>query len=267
MRIYWGLTLLAISLLAACTTRAVPSAMQNPERIETKDITSPSPTPTITVTYTPTPRPTRSATPSPTSTLTSTPTSTPTPTLTMTATPSPTRTETATPSPSPTVTDTPTSVPPTYTPLPTATPTPSVDFRLASWRLWPLELNSGCEKGMHTIFIVVLDANGAPLDGVVVGDTWENVEDVSGRKGPGRTEINLWANTMEIIVKRDATSGQPYTSDVSPPSGSFLTGIPNEQLAQAGYCANIDHCQWMRENDPWRCGGHYSWEVIFQRTY
>jgi len=142
-----------------------------------------------------------------------------------------------------------------------------VDFRLASWRLWPLELNSGCEKGMHTIFIIVLDANGAPLDGVVVGDTWNNVEEVSGRKGPGRTEINLWANAMEITVKRDAATGQPYVSEASPPSGSFMTDIPNDQLVQAGYCANDVHCDWMRENDGYHCGGHYSWEIIFQRTY
>jgi hypothetical protein len=50
---------------------------------------------------------------------------------------------------------------------------------------------------MHTIFIHVLDVNGAPLDGVVVGDTWNNVEEVSGHKGLGRTEINLWSNTMD----------------------------------------------------------------------
>ena len=128
-------------------------------------------------------------------------------------------------------------------------------------------MNSGCAKGMHNIFIVVQDANGAPLDGVVVGDTWNNVEDVSGRKGPGRTEINLWANAMEITVKRDAATGHAYSSEASPPSGSFLTDIPNEQLAEAGYCANVDHCQWMRENDPWHCAAHYSWEIIFQRTY
>lgn len=138
---------------------------------------------------------------------------------------------------------------------------------VASWRLLPLELNSGCAKGMHTIFITVLDAGGAPLDGVVVGDTWNNVEEVSGRKGPGRTEINLWANTMEILVKRDAATEQPYTSQISFPFSSFLTTIPDEQLVQGGYCANELECQWKRQNEPGFCGGHYSWEVVFQRTY
>jgi hypothetical protein len=136
-----------------------------------------------------------------------------------------------------------------------------------SWRLWPLALNGGCVgEGMHEIFVIVLDANGAPLDGVVVGDTYNNVEDMSGRKGPGKAEFDLWANTMAITVKRDAATGQPYTSEASPPCSSFIVTIPNEQLAQAGYCANEAECQLLRERDPWHCGAHYSWEVIFQKT-
>ncbi len=120
---------------------------------------------------------------------------------------------------------------------------------------------------MHTIFIHVLDVNGAPLDGIVVGDTWNNVEEVSGHKGLGRTEIDLWSNTMEITVKRDAVTGQAYTSEVSFPFSSFMTTIPDEQMIQAGYCSNELECQWKRENDSYYCGGHYSWEIIFQRTY
>jgi len=119
---------------------------------------------------------------------------------------------------------------------------------------------------MHTIFISVLDVNGQPLDGVVVGDTWNNVEEVSGHKGAGKTEINLWANTMEIKVKRHETSGQPYTSETSFPFSSYLTTIPDEQMIQAGYCANELACKWKRENESYYCGGHYSWEVVFQKT-
>lgn len=257
MRIYLSVSLFLISLLTACSPKATPLSMLTPTTEEAQSavtVTS-SPSPTTTITPTLTPIPTRTETPLPTET--------PTPTSTSTPTPPPS------PSPSPTVADTPTPPPPAPPPSPTPTPPPNLDFRLISWRLWPNELN-GCGNdgsGNHVIFIKVIDANGAPLDGVVVGDTWNNVEDVTGRKGPGLTEIPLYANAMEITAKRDATSGQAYTSQASPPCGSYLTDIPNEQLAQAGYCANIDHCQWMRENDPWYCGGHYSWEVIFQRTY
>jgi hypothetical protein len=188
---------------------------------------------------------------------------------------------TATPRPSPTVTRAPTSTatptvsptprPPTLTPTATATatPTPAVDFRLVSWRLLPKDLNGGCERGMHNIFIVTLDAAGQPLSNIVVGDTWNNTEEVTGRPGkePGHVDIPLYANTMEIIVKRDAVTGQPYTSEASPPCASYITTIPDDQLVQAGYFANELEAQWNRENYGYICGGHFSWEVIFQRTW
>ena len=144
-----------------------------------------------------------------------------------------------------------------------------MDFRLKSWRLWPAELNGNPygDGGGHIIYIIVEDVNGQPLDGVVVGDTWNNVEDVSGRKGPGKAEIDLYANTMEITVKRDQASGQPYSSEASPPCASYITTIPDEQLVTAGYFANEIEAQWNRENYGYFGGGHFSWEVIFQRTY
>jgi hypothetical protein len=149
---------------------------------------------------------------------------------------------------------------------PTDTPETASDFRIASWRLWPLALNSGCAKGMHTIFITVLNADGAPLNDIIVGDSWGNVETVTGTKGPGKAELDLWSNTMEMVVKGDSATGVTYTSEVSFPFSSFMTTIPNEQMIAAGYCANDLECDWKRANDSYYCGGHYSWEVIFQAT-
>jgi hypothetical protein len=171
-----------------------------------------------------------------------------------------------TPTDQPTPADTPTSTPIPATPIPTDTPAPTLDFRIASWRLWPLELNSGCAKGMHTIFIHVLNANGEPLNGIIIGDSWDNVETVTGGKGPGKAEIDLWSNTMEMTVKGDVVTGASFTSEVSFPFSSFMTTIPNEQMIQAGYCSNDLECDWKREHDSYYCGGHYSWEVIFQAT-
>ena len=194
----------------------------------------------------------------------------PAPTPTVTPTPSPTATFTATPAPSappPVGTDTPTLTPtpsPTFTPTPP--PTPSVDFKLVSWNLRSKK-QGGC--GDHNIFITVLDANGAPLSGIIVGDTWNNVEVMTGSPGkePGKVDIPLYSNTMEMIVKRDASTGQPYTSEVSPPCASWLVNIPDEQMVQAGYCANEIQCKWFRENDDGYCRGHYSWEVVFQKAH
>ena len=152
-------------------------------------------------------------------------------------------------------------------PLPTPTPIPAAatDFRIATWRLRPLELN-GCVQGGHTIFITVVDVNGNPLNNIVVGDSWNNVETMTGSKGNGLAEIDLWSNTMEMVVKRDGETGQPYTSEVSFPFASFMTTIPNELMIASGHCANDLDCDWKRANDSYYCGGHYSWEVTFQST-
>jgi hypothetical protein len=227
---------------------------------------------TATPTSSPTATPTTTSSATHTTTPTPSPTNTPLPTLTPTSAPLPTVTPipTATSSPTATLTpppvETPTFTPVPPTPTPTETPRSAVDFRIASWRLWPLALNSGCAKGMHSIFITVLDAAGNPLNDIVVGDTWNNVEVVTGDKGVGKAEINLWTNTMEVFVKRDV-QGQLYTSEVSFPFSSFMTTIPDEQMIQAGYCANELECQWKRQNESYYCGGHYSWEVIFQKTH
>jgi hypothetical protein len=119
---------------------------------------------------------------------------------------------------------------------------------------------------MHSIFITVVDTAGNPLNDIVLGDTWNNVEVVTGDKGVGKAEINLWTNTMEVLVKRDV-QGQSYTSEISFPFSSFMTTIPNDQMITAGYCANELECEWKRANESYYCGGHYSWEVIFQKTY
>jgi hypothetical protein len=137
-----------------------------------------------------------------------------------------------------------------------------------SWKLWPLKLNGGCwGEGMHEIFVNVLDTNGAPLDGVVVGDTWNNVELATGLPGKpsGQAVIDLWANGMQITVKRDQATGQPYTSEVSPLCDSFAIKIPIEQLEQAGYCVGPDECR-KAQTENW-CAAHYSWELVFQKTH
>ena len=226
--------------------------------------------PTVTPSPTITPAPTLTATPTPTPTDTPTLTATPSPTLTpsptFTPTETPTSTPTDTPIPSPTATRKPR--PPTDTPTPTTPPTPNVDFRLVSWKLWPLKLNGGCwGEGMHEIFVNVLDVNGAPLDGIVVGDSWNNVELATGLPGksPGQAVIDLWANGMQITVKRDQATGQSYTSEVSPLCDSFAIKIPIEQLMQAGYCAGPEDCQKKQQENL--CAAHYSWELVFQKTH
>jgi len=74
-------------------------------------------------------------------------------------------------------------------------------FAIVEQRMLTVEENGGC-LGNHEIFVTVLDVNGNPLDGVIVGDTFDNIEVASGDKGPGATEVTLWMNSMSLKVKR-----------------------------------------------------------------
>ena len=229
------------------------------------------------------------------STPTLTPTNTPPPTATPTITPTPTNTlvveaapteaqaeaPTAEPTPTPVPpTDTPaptnTPAPPTATPEPTATPVPDVDFIVAKQRLLTKEENGGC-AGMHTIFIDVIDANGNPLKGVQIGDIWDNPGPVTGHKGedkPGRAEWDLYKDQgFFLVVKNDPTAGRSVTSQQTDElsADDWRIGIP--RLIEAGYCPDEPTCRTLwnsgvfGEGNNSLCWGHYSWEVVFQRTW
>lgn len=129
----------------------------------------------------------------------------------------------------------------------------------------PIWENGGC-VGNHSIFITVLEGPppGRPVDGIVLGDTFNNVEVASGDKGPGRTEITLWSNTMSVKVKRHV-DGTPYTSQESYPFTSADELIPAEVLAANGYCdGSVEKCRWAQQHNQ-VCRGHYSYRVTFHK--
>lgn len=214
-------------------------------------LSTPTPVPTPTIPPTPTPLPTDTPTPAP-------PTDTPVPEQ-PTDTPEP---PTDTPEP------TPTPGPPTNTPEPTATPTPTkppVDFILVDAHMRPNPQYNSC-PGEHQIFVTVLDAAGNPLDGVTIEDTFQAVPPhVSGEKGPGKLEYDLWNNGFSLRVIKDV-DGSPVTSDVTPKLSSWDEDIPNEWLVAANYCKDINDCV-ARKSHNQLCRGHYSYEVTFQRAY
>ncbi|MGQ9628125.1 MAG: hypothetical protein ACUVV0_14635 [Anaerolineae bacterium] len=207
--------------------------------------------------------PTDTPQPTDTPTFTATPTQTPSPTPTFTNTPLP-----ASDTPIPTETPIPstnTPAPPTDTPTPlppTDTPTPTVDFVVTKQRMLSMEENAGC-VGNHSIYVTVIDVQGNPIDGLIVGDTWNNVELVTGSKGPGQAYFDLWKNTMEIIVKRDQT-GREYRSEKTRPLSSIHPEISD--MIAGGYCKDEADCQ-QRIATGQYCVGHFSYEVVIQRTW
>lgn len=213
---------------------------------------------------------------SPTPTHTATPPPTPTPLPTDTPIPTPTQVPpTDTPAPVDTVapTDTPapptnTPGPPTDTPEPTATPEPAkppVDYVVAEAYLIPNPSYGGC-PGAHSIFVTVLDANGSPIDGVSIEDTGHAVPaKVSGEKGAGKVEYDLWKNGFSLYISKNA-DGSPATSDITPKLSSVDSDIPDDWLVQANYCRDLADCQ-QRKSTNQLCYGHYAYNVTFKKTY
>jgi hypothetical protein len=235
----------------------------------------------ITPTPTKTPRPlfTATTTPSPTPLLpTNTPlppTATPTaalPTDLPTAAIPPTEvlppTETSLP-PSDTLilpTDTPvppTSAPPpkaTNTPVPpTKTPAPKVDFKVKD--IVAFEDGSLASSGLHNIYFTVVDASGAPIDGIVIEEVNNQppAQVTSGTKGPGKAEFTMWAADYRFKVIGN-NSGNAFTSETTHVL-SVIFGHPvYEDLVRGGICADVPACQALGQI-------HFSYNVTFQRTW
>lgn len=139
------------------------------------------------------------------------------------------------------------------------------DFCVTYQAMVPIWENGGC-IGNHSIYVTVLEGPppGHPMDGVVLGDTFGNVEVASGDKGPGSAEFTLWMNAMSVKVKRNI-DGTPYTSEESFPFTAHDEQIPAEVLAANGYCdGSVEKCRWAQQNNQ-VCRGHYSWKVTFHK--
>jgi CRP-like cAMP-binding protein len=183
-----------------------------------------------------------------------TPTYTPWPTETPM--PTPTFTPTATPTETPIPTATFTPVPPTETPVPptpvpvravaraaapaaavraaavqAAAPAPSQQYKLIeSRRMTPCE-----NRGLHNIFIKVVDAAGNPVDGVTIvqtpADQIGNVLDkmVTGTKGPGLAEFVMWKFAQYAVYA---------TNDGANPTGSDVAVGMNANFVDEATCAD-----------------------------
>jgi hypothetical protein len=225
----------------------------------------PTPTKTLRPTFTHTPEKTPTPVVIPTETWTAepvaaepTPTDMPLPTDTPPPSPTPVPTDIPPPPPTdtpvPAPTDTPTPSPPTDTPV------PAVDFKIMEQRILSPEENKGGKDfgGDHLIFLTVIDANGAPLDGIVLREIGvTNDELISGNKGPGRTEFLMQGGGAFAFTVVGEKDGQAYTSE--PTHQLSLENPVLDDLVAAGYCPDVVTCQ----THPW----HWSYSIIFQRTW
>lgn len=170
-----------------------------------------------------------------------------------TATPIP---PTATPAPP---TDTP-PPPPTNTPVPpTNTPKPQVDFRVKE--IVAFEDGSLTSSGRHNIYFTVVDAGGAPIDGVILEEVNNQppTQVVTGDKGPGKTEFIMWAADYRFKVVGHV-NGNTFSSETTHVLSILYEHGVWDDLIRGGICADEASC---RDMGPL----HYSYNVTFQRTW
>jgi hypothetical protein len=244
--------------------------------------------PTALPTDTPLPTPTSAPTATPTSTsvppteepTTISPTDTPLPPATKTSAPKPTNTPlpqaTATPKPKPSATAKPK---PTTTPKPTTPPQPpAAKWTWSAQLVGPGQDGQRCDAGNLQIRVMAVDAKGSQISGVWIYDKYSHQYQLTGNVGspdwgPGETKFEYGQHgggSLCIANGQDGPCVSDYTRDMpcfDPP--------PFEDMWAAGYCnccepgTTKERCQELY-NAGARCVnyfGHYSWRVVFKRSW
>ncbi len=174
----------------------------------------------------------------------------------------------------------PAPVQPTPQPQPTAAPAaqptappapqPSGGYALTGFRLRPVGSDSQrCDGGDHNIFVTVVDAGGAPINGVRVQEVFTGDVKVTGDqgKGPGRVEWDIYRGGGGQVQIVDGNNNP--ISALSP--GMSADWPPIDLMYDAGYCNCKPHpdkesCRADLESKNYFFAvGHYVYEVTFQR--
>jgi hypothetical protein len=152
--------------------------------------------------------------------------------------------------------------------VPTNTPAPEVAYKIVHYKvLGEAENNGGIFNagGQHFIFLTVLDANGAGLDGVIVKDAnGSSLEVVTGSKGPGKAEIVMEYEPYKLYVAADPAG--PTTSEISNQMNTLYPHIPDI----VGKLGSIDNEYSVCPTPEIRCqppfyNVHFSYEITFQK--
>jgi hypothetical protein len=135
-----------------------------------------------------------------------------------------------------------------------------------------IEENGG-DIGNHNIFVHVYDADGNPLNGVVICRVYAlqlsppdpHACGITGETGEGQMHFDVYAGDMVFVATKDPahTPRSPTTRPLEqePAAMSNL-----QELVDNGYCASVEECQArIPINNLVRF--HYSYEVHFQRRW
>ncbi len=146
---------------------------------------------------------------------------------------------------------------------------PNAQYQIVGYRVIGYGENNGGifnNGGQHMIFISVIDANGNGVDGAVIRSAInDNIEIVTGAKGPGKAEFEMFWDPYKLYVVSDPSG--PVTSQITNqmntakphiPDIIGKLGPPEEEYA---ICPTPDdRCE------PPFFHAHWSYEVVFQKV-
>ena len=164
-----------------------------------------------------------------------------------------------------------------YLPIVSVRPAPpeaeDYDFQVAEIHLWDVYENGGslsgrtvtCGEGRQLV-VRVIDADGNPINGVAVRELYGAKDtQVTGAQGMGDGTVEfILGRGQDVQVVRDA-DGREVTSEVASGMVTQPADIPYELLIAGQYCWDDASCKAFV--DAPGCWGHYSWTVVFQRSY
>ena len=146
---------------------------------------------------------------------------------------------------------------------------PNAQYHIVHYRVLGFDDNNGGifnRGGQQLIFLTVLDAAGTGMDGVVVKNAVEdNLNVVTGSKGPGKAEIKMDWDPYKMYVANDPSG--PVTSQVSNQMNNPYPHIPDivGMLGPAdneyAICPTVDD----RCTPPFYLA-HWSYEITFQKV-
>jgi hypothetical protein len=130
---------------------------------------------------------------------------------------------------------------------------------------------NGGDIGNHNIYVHAFDAQGSPLDGVVVCRVYAlqlqppdpHACRITGESGPGRLHFDVYAGDMVYVATVDPEHSplSPYTRPLEQEPANMAD---LQELVDNGYCESIEDCQRrIPINNLVRF--HYSYEVHFTR--
>jgi hypothetical protein len=139
-------------------------------------------------------------------------------------------------------------------------------------RMLHIDENGGV-IGNHNIYVHVFNANGDPLDGVVVCRFFAlqlqppdpHACGISGETGPGRMHFDVYSGDKVFVASADPDH-RPLSAYTRPLEQEPAAMTDLQELVDNGYCESIEDCRTrMPINNLVRF--HYSYEVHFQRRW